>query len=86
MSLRLLRTSVKILVFPYCNCLKVILDVLEKLSKPDVNALLREFGFQLLYELHADPLTICPAMDLLSTRNRFFLMHQGDTFVVAPLS
>ncbi|KAL3532492.1 hypothetical protein ACH5RR_006013 [Cinchona calisaya] len=66
--------------------LQVILDVLEKLSKPDVNALLHEFGFQLLYELHADPLTICPAMDLLNTKNQFFLMHQGDTFVVAPVS
>lgn len=28
------------------SCLKVILDILEKLSKPDVNSLLYEFGFQ----------------------------------------
>jgi hypothetical protein len=29
------------------SCMKVILDILEKLSKPDVNALLHEFGFRL---------------------------------------
>lgn len=28
------------------SCLKVILDILEKLLKPDVNSLLHEFGFQ----------------------------------------
>lgn len=28
------------------SCLKVILDILEKLSKPGVNSLLHEFGFQ----------------------------------------
>ncbi|KAE9464397.1 hypothetical protein C3L33_03696, partial [Rhododendron williamsianum] len=28
------------------SCLKVMLDILEKLSKPDINALLHEFGFQ----------------------------------------
>lgn len=30
------------------SCLKVILDILDKLSKPDVNALLHEFGFQVM--------------------------------------
>lgn len=30
----------------YCSCLKIILDVLEKLLKPDINALLHEFAFQ----------------------------------------
>lgn len=29
-----------------CSCLKVILDNMEKLSKPEINALLYEFGFQ----------------------------------------
>lgn len=29
-----------------CSCLKVILEVLDKLLKPDINALLHEFGFQ----------------------------------------
>ncbi|KAL3535856.1 hypothetical protein ACH5RR_004317 [Cinchona calisaya] len=67
------------------SCLKVILDVMEKLSKPDVNALLHEFGFHLLYELCVDPLTSGPIMDLLSTKKyRFFLKHLG-TFAVAPL-
>ncbi|KAI5412421.1 hypothetical protein KIW84_057189, partial [Lathyrus oleraceus] len=30
----------------YYSCMKVILDILEKLLKPDVNALLHEFSFQ----------------------------------------
>ncbi|GFS40925.1 nuclear pore complex protein [Actinidia rufa] len=47
------------------SCLKVILDILEKLLKPDINALLHEFGFQLLYELCSDPLTGGPTMELL---------------------
>ncbi|XP_058074466.1 nuclear pore complex protein NUP205 [Magnolia sinica] len=67
------------------SCLKVILDILEKLSKPDVNALLHEFSFQLLYELCLDPLTCVPTMDLLSARKyQFFSMHL-DTIGVAPL-
>ncbi|KAG2398953.1 Nuclear pore complex protein [Vigna angularis] len=44
----------------YYSCLKVILDILEELLKPDVNALLHEFCFQrawllklLAVELHA---------------------------------
>ncbi|KAL5988464.1 hypothetical protein ACLOJK_036229 [Asimina triloba] len=67
------------------SCLKVILDILEKLSKPDVNALLHEFSFQLLYELCIDPLTCGPTTDLLSVRKyQFFSMHL-DTIGVAPL-
>ncbi|KAI3946411.1 hypothetical protein MKW92_042800 [Papaver armeniacum] len=58
------------------SCLKVILDILENLSKPEVNALLHEFGFKLLYELCTDPLTSGPTMDLLSNkRYKFFLKH-----------
>ncbi|XP_026454511.1 nuclear pore complex protein NUP205-like [Papaver somniferum] len=58
------------------SCLKVILDILENLSKPEVNALLHEFGFKLLYELCTDPLTSGPTMDLLSNkRYQFFLKH-----------
>ncbi|KAI5392222.1 hypothetical protein KIW84_076852 [Lathyrus oleraceus] len=30
----------------YYSCMKVILDILEKLLKPDVNGLLHEFSFQ----------------------------------------
>lgn len=67
------------------SCLKVILDILEKLSKPDVNALLHEFCFQLLYELCLDPLTSGPTMDLLSIKKfHFFSMHL-DTVGIASL-
>lgn len=67
------------------SCLKVILDVLDKLSKPEVNALLHEFGFQLLYELCVDPLTSGPIMDLLSTKKYQFFLKHLDTFAIAPL-
>ncbi|GMN58168.1 hypothetical protein TIFTF001_027268 [Ficus carica] len=68
-----------------CSCLKVILEILEKLSKPDVNALLHEFGFQLLYELCLDPLTCGPTMDLLSSKKYQFFVRHLDTIGVAPL-
>ncbi|XP_057969128.1 nuclear pore complex protein NUP205 isoform X2 [Malania oleifera] len=67
------------------SCLKVILDILGKLSKPDANALLHEFGFQLLYELCLDPLTCGPTMDLLSNRKYQFYVKHLDTIGVAPL-
>ncbi|KAK9269394.1 hypothetical protein L1049_001167 [Liquidambar formosana] len=67
------------------SCLKVILDILEKLSKPDVNALLHEFGFQLLYELCLDPLTCGPTMDLLSNKKYQFFVKHLDTIGIAPL-
>ncbi|CAL4889322.1 unnamed protein product [Urochloa decumbens] len=67
------------------SCLKVILDNLEKVTKPDINALLHEFSFQLLYELCLDPLTCVPVMDLLSTKKyQFFSKHVG-TIGVTPL-
>ncbi|KAG8654366.1 nuclear pore complex protein NUP205 isoform X3 [Manihot esculenta] len=37
------------------SCLKVILEVLDKLLKPDINALLHEFGFQ-----HLDTFGVAP--------------------------
>ncbi|XP_024182296.1 nuclear pore complex protein NUP205 isoform X2 [Rosa chinensis] len=67
------------------SCLKVILEILEKLSKPDVNMLLHEFGFQLLYKLCVDPLTCDPAMDLLSSKKYQFFVKHLDTIGVAPL-
>ncbi|XP_072964597.1 nuclear pore complex protein NUP205 [Typha angustifolia] len=67
------------------SCLKVILDNLEKLSKPDMNALLHEFSFQLLYELCLDPLTCGPTMDLLSTKKYQFFTKHLETIGVAPL-
>ncbi|XVF88378.1 hypothetical protein PTKIN_Ptkin19aG0046000 [Pterospermum kingtungense] len=67
------------------SCLKVILEILENLSKPDINALLHEFGFQLLYELCLDPLTCGPTMDLLSNKKYHFFIKHLDTIGVAPL-
>ncbi|KAA8535090.1 hypothetical protein F0562_030093 [Nyssa sinensis] len=67
------------------SCLKIILDILEKLLKPDVNAMLHEFGFQLLYELCLDPLTCGPTMDLLSNKKYQFFVKHLDTVGVAPL-
>ncbi|KAK4852857.1 hypothetical protein QYF36_000212 [Acer negundo] len=67
------------------SCFKIILEILEKLSKPDVNALLHEFGFQLLYELCLDPLTCSPIMDLLSNKKYQFFVKHLDTIGVAPL-
>ncbi|KAF3453692.1 hypothetical protein FNV43_RR04133 [Rhamnella rubrinervis] len=66
------------------SCLKVILEVLEKLFKPDVNALLHEFGFQLVYELCLDPLTSGPTMDLLSNKKyQFFVKHLNNIGVAS---
>lgn len=67
------------------SCLKVILEILDKLVKEDVNALLHEFGFQLLYELCSDPLTCAPTMDLLSNKKYQFFIKHLDTIGVAPL-
>jgi nuclear pore complex protein Nup205 len=67
------------------SCLKVILEILEKLSKPDVNALLHEFGLQLLYELCLDPVTCGPTMDMLSSKKYQFFIKHLDTIGVAPL-
>ncbi|KAJ0987901.1 hypothetical protein J5N97_006257 [Dioscorea zingiberensis] len=67
------------------SCLKVILDNLERLSKPDINALLYEFSFQLLYELCLEPLTAVPIMDLLSTKKYQFFSEHLETIGIAPL-
>ncbi|KAM1173424.1 hypothetical protein ACFX13_026753 [Malus domestica] len=67
------------------SCLKVILEILEKLSKPDVNVFLHEFGFKLLYELCLDPLTGGPTVDLLSSKKYQFFIKHLDTIGVAPL-
>ncbi|KAL5729570.1 hypothetical protein ACHQM5_002502 [Ranunculus cassubicifolius] len=67
------------------SCLKVILDILESFSKPDVNASLHEFGLQLLYELCLDPLTCDPTMDLLSNKKYQFFLKHLHTIGTAPL-
>ncbi|CAI0542934.1 unnamed protein product [Linum tenue] len=67
------------------SCLKVTLEILENLAKPEINALLHEFGFQLLYELCSDALTCGPVMDLLSNKKYQFFIQHLDTIGVAPL-
>lgn len=67
------------------SCLKVILEILDRLLKPEKNAILHEFGFQLLYELSVDPLTCGPTMDLLSKKKYQFFVKHLDTIGIAPL-
>lgn len=67
------------------SCLKVILDVLDKLSRPDVNSLLHEFSLQLLYELCTDPLTSVPIMDLLCSKKYKFFVKHLNSIGVSPL-
>ncbi|XP_013653723.2 nuclear pore complex protein NUP205 isoform X2 [Brassica napus] len=67
------------------SCLKVILEMLEKLPNPDINFLLFECGFQLLCELSLDPLTSGPIMDLLSSKKYQFFLRHLDTIGVATL-
>lgn len=67
------------------SCLKVILEILDRLLKPEKNAMLHEFGFQLLYELSVDPLTCGPTMDLLSKKKYHFFVKHLDTIGIAPL-
>ncbi|GAA0150858.1 hypothetical protein LIER_09706 [Lithospermum erythrorhizon] len=67
------------------SCLKVILDMLESLSKPEAHALLYEFGLQLLYELCVDPLTSGPMMDLLSTKKYHCFVKHLDAIGTALL-
>ncbi|ESQ37635.1 hypothetical protein EUTSA_v10002339mg [Eutrema salsugineum] len=67
------------------SCLKVILDILEKLPNPDINFLLFEFSFQLLCELSLDPSTSGPTMDLLSSKKYQFFLRHLDTIGVATL-
>eukprot|EP01018_Ginkgo_biloba_P012319 Gb_31636 [translate_table: standard] len=67
------------------SCLRVILNILETLSKPDVNAVLHEFGFQLLYELCMDTVTSAATVDLLRSEKYEFFSKHLDTFACAPL-
>ncbi|KAJ6813375.1 nuclear pore complex protein NUP205 isoform X1 [Iris pallida] len=67
------------------SCLKVILDKLEKLLKPEINYLLYEFAFQLFYELCLDPLTSGPTMDFLSTKKYHFFVQHLEGFCFGPL-
>ncbi|KAF5945828.1 hypothetical protein HYC85_016056 [Camellia sinensis] len=70
------------------SCLKVILDILEKLLKPDINALLHEFGFQHLETVGVAPLpkrNSTQALRISSLHQRAWLLkllaielHTGD--------
>ncbi|CAM6098602.1 unnamed protein product [Calypogeia fissa] len=58
------------------SCLRVVLDILDSLSKPEVNAGLHELGFQLLYELCVDGVTSAATVELLrSEKYNFFAKH-----------
>lgn len=67
------------------SCLRVILNILETLSKTDINAVLHEFGFQLLYELCVDSVTGAAMVDLLRSEKYEFFSKHLDTFASAPL-
>ncbi|XP_031489765.1 nuclear pore complex protein NUP205 isoform X2 [Nymphaea colorata] len=67
------------------SCLRVILDVLETMNFPDVNASLHEFGFQLVFELCLDPLTGNAVSDLLASKKYQFFSKHLESFAVLPL-
>lgn len=67
------------------SCLRVILDVLDTLARPEVNAGLHELGFQLMYELCVDPITCGPVVELLRSEKYEFFSKHLNTFVCEPL-
>jgi len=67
------------------SCLRVILDQLDTLTRPEVNASLHELGFQLMYELCVDPVTCGPMVELLWGEKYEFFSKHLDTFVCEPL-
>ncbi|KAG0620095.1 hypothetical protein M758_4G188900 [Ceratodon purpureus] len=67
------------------SCLRVILDMLDTLARPEVNAGLHELGFQLMYELCVDPITCGPVVELLRGEKYEFFSKHLDTFVCEPL-
>ncbi|XP_040371230.1 nuclear pore complex protein NUP205 [Rosa chinensis] len=70
--------------FPH-SCLKVILEILDKLSKPKVNMSLHESGFKLLYKLCSDAKTHDSMMKLLRGKEYLFFAKHLDTIGVCPL-
>lgn len=67
------------------SCLRVILDVLNMLARPEVNAGIHELGFQLMYELCVDPITCGPMVELLRGEKYEFFSKHLDNFVCKPL-
>eukprot|EP00250_Pteridium_aquilinum_P027366 c3475_g1_i1 orf=80-5854(+) len=67
------------------SCLRVLLNVLEKLSRPDINAALHESGFQLFYELCVDSLTSMAVIELLQSEKYTFFSKHLNSFACEPL-
>eukprot|EP00850_Spirogloea_muscicola_P007627 SM000039S14457 [mRNA] locus=s39:201437:213849:- [translate_table: standard] len=57
------------------SCLRVILDMLDTLPRPEVNYRLHESGFQLLYELQAGSATCTPIAELLRGPSCTYFSH-----------
>eukprot|EP00850_Spirogloea_muscicola_P008062 SM000042S15329 [mRNA] locus=s42:324092:335562:- [translate_table: standard] len=57
------------------SCLRVILDMLDTLPRPEVNYRLHESGFELLYELRAGSATGTPIAELLRGPSYTYFSH-----------
>ncbi|KAJ7534968.1 hypothetical protein O6H91_12G012900 [Diphasiastrum complanatum] len=67
------------------SCLRVVLDLLDSLARPEVNASLHELGFQLVYDLCVDTVTSAPMVELLRMEKYNFFSKHLDKFVSEPL-
>ncbi|MCO5606891.1 hypothetical protein L7F22_061082 [Adiantum nelumboides] len=67
------------------SCLRILLSVLEKYSRPEVHAALHEAGLQLFYELCVDGLTSLPSIELLQSEKYKFFSKHLDRFACEPL-
>lgn len=67
------------------SCLRVMLNVLDTLSKPDANAILHEYGFQLFYELAVDTVTSAATIELLQAEKYKFFSKHLNTFACESL-
>lgn len=67
------------------SCLRVLLNFLEKLNRPEVNAALHESGFQLLYELCVDNFTSLATIELLQSEKYTFFSQHLDSFACEAL-
>ncbi|BBN13132.1 nuclear pore complex protein Nup205 [Marchantia polymorpha subsp. ruderalis] len=67
------------------SCLRIILDILDSLSKPEINGGLHELGFQLMYELCVDLVTSPAVVDLLRSEKYDFFTKHLDSFACEPL-
>ncbi|KAL2621518.1 hypothetical protein R1flu_001723 [Riccia fluitans] len=67
------------------SCLRIILDILDSLSKPEINGGLHELGFQLMYELCVDPVTSPAIVELLRSEKYDFFCKHLDGFACDSL-